>query len=135
LTAVLRSNFRNVGRGRGAKKIERGEFVIQDAATKLDVDLTLPWEACFSPGQHAVMSMVFNSAKASNMSCPKCYDKNGDNAAQDEDIEWYAPNSQLRYVAKETRQPKMQDGVQTLCIYNISSTLISIAWFVFERKS
>jgi hypothetical protein len=117
LRAVLRSNFRNVGRG--AKKIERGEFVIHDAATKLDVDLTLPWEACFSPGQHAVMSMVFNSTKASNTSCPKCHNKNEDNAAQDEDIEWYAPNPQLRYIAKENQEPKMQDGVQALCIYDI----------------
>jgi hypothetical protein len=86
LAAVLRSNFRNVGCG--AKKIERGEFAIQDSATKLDVDLTLPWEVCFSPGQHVVMSMVFNSAKASNMSCQKCHDKSGDNATQGEDIEW-----------------------------------------------
>jgi len=125
LTAVLRSNFRNVGPG--ARKIERGEFVIQDAVTKLDVDLTLPWEACFRPGQHVVMSMVFNSAKASNISCPNCHDNNGDKVAQDEDIEWYVPNSQLRYIAKETHQPKMQDGLQTLCTCNISSTFISIA--------
>jgi hypothetical protein len=100
LTAVLRSNFRNVGRG--AKKIERGEFAIQDATTKLDVDLTLPWEACFRPGQHTVMSMIFKSAKASNMACPTCNDKNEDNFAQDEDIEWYAPNPQLNYVTNET---------------------------------
>ena len=87
LTSVLRSNFKNVGRG--AKKIEKGEFVIQDAATNRDVDLASPWETCFTPGQHALMSMVFNSAKASNTCCPKCRDSNGDNVAQNEDIEWY----------------------------------------------
>lgn len=87
LTAVLRSNFRNIGPG--AKKIERGEFVIHDAATKSDIDLALPWESCFSPGQHTVMSMVFKSAKVWNMSCPKCKDKNGDIAVGNhEDIEW-----------------------------------------------
>jgi len=84
-TAVLRSNFRNIGCA--AKKIEMGEFVIQDATTKSDVDLKWPWEACFSPGQHTTMSMVFNSANAANMSCPKCHDKNGHSTAQDEDIE------------------------------------------------
>lgn len=89
MTAVLQSNFRNIGRA--AKKIERGEFVIQDAATKLDVDLTLPWEACFTPGQHTVMSMVFNSKKTPKMCCPNCHDNNGRNAqnvVKDEEIEW-----------------------------------------------
>jgi hypothetical protein len=86
LRSVLRSNFKNVGSG--AKKIDKGEFAIQDSATKMDIDLTSAWETCFAPGQHADMSMVFNSKKASNMCCPKCNDDNGDNVAQDEDIEW-----------------------------------------------
>jgi hypothetical protein len=38
LTSVLRSNFKNVGNG--AKKIEKREFVVQDDATKVDIDLT-----------------------------------------------------------------------------------------------
>jgi hypothetical protein len=94
LTAVLRSNFKNVGRA--AMKIEKGEFVIQDAATKRDIDLTLPWEVCFNPGQHTLMSMVFTSTKNSIMSCPKCREKNEENIAQDEDIEWYALTSQFK---------------------------------------
>ncbi|KAG4442391.1 hypothetical protein IFR05_002093 [Cadophora sp. M221] len=73
--------------GHGAKKIEKGEFVIQDSSTKIDVDLTKPWETCFRAGQHADMSMVFKSKEAWNMSCPNCRDENSDNFAKDEDIE------------------------------------------------
>jgi hypothetical protein len=81
--------------GSGAKKIKNGEFAIQDAATKRDIDLKSVWETCFIPGQHVIMNMVFNSAKSSNMCCPKCNDNNGDNVTQDEDIEWYVPVSRF----------------------------------------
>jgi hypothetical protein len=99
LTSVLRSNFKNVGTA--AKKIERGEFVIQDAATKMDIDLTSAWETCFTPGQNAVMSMVFKSVKASSMCCPKCHDDNGDGVVEDEDIEWCVPIRQIRFKAEK----------------------------------
>jgi hypothetical protein len=76
--------------GSGTQKIDRGEFAIQDSATKMDVDLKSAWGTCFIPRQHADMSMVFNSKKASNIYCPKCNNDNGDNFAQNEDIdiEW-----------------------------------------------
>jgi hypothetical protein len=35
------------------------------------------------------MSMVFNSAKASDMCCPKCREGNSDDFVDDKDIEWY----------------------------------------------
>ncbi|KAH7348566.1 hypothetical protein BKA65DRAFT_500844 [Rhexocercosporidium sp. MPI-PUGE-AT-0058] len=86
LTSVLRSNFKSIGPG--ARKIEKGEFVIQDSSTKIDVDLTKPWETCFRPGQHADMSMVFKSKEAWNICCPKCRNENTDNFAMDKYIEW-----------------------------------------------
>ncbi|KAL2064339.1 hypothetical protein VTL71DRAFT_4833 [Oculimacula yallundae] len=85
LTSVLRSNFKDIGPG--AKEIEKGEFVIQDSQSKMDVDLADPWETCFRPGQHANMSMVFKSQDSTDRSCPKCRDENTDVIAKDEDIE------------------------------------------------
>jgi hypothetical protein len=45
---VLRANFKNVGPG--AKKIEKGEFAVQDAATKKDINLKSAWVTCFNFG-------------------------------------------------------------------------------------
>jgi len=82
LKSVLHCNFKDIGSG--AAKIEKGEFAIQDTATKKDVDLSSPWETCFYPRQLVVMSMVFNS-QSPIMNCPKCF---ADNTAEDdEDIE------------------------------------------------
>jgi hypothetical protein len=74
LTSVLQANFKNVGSG--AKKVRKGEFAIQDAATKMDIDLNSPWETCFTPGQHTEMSMVFSFEREGpelfSLYCPKC---------------------------------------------------------------
>ncbi|MCJ1388381.1 hypothetical protein MMC18_001228 [Xylographa bjoerkii] len=70
LTAVLNSNFRNIP---GAPaKIENGEFFIEDAVTKREVDLSQSWELCFRPGQRVWMSMVFNRPHAHPRFCPNC---------------------------------------------------------------
>jgi hypothetical protein len=86
LKSVLSCNFKNIGPG--AAKIRKGEFAIQDSATKEDVDLAAPWETCFYPGQRVAMSMVFNSQNPITH-CPKC---STDNAGpEDEDVEWCVP--------------------------------------------
>jgi hypothetical protein len=54
--AVLKVNFKH--HGNCAEKIEKGEFAIEDAATRRDIDLTTNWELCFSPGQRVEMSIV-----------------------------------------------------------------------------
>ena len=54
--AVLKVNFKH--HGNSAEKIEKGEFAIEDAATRRDIDLTTNWELCFSPGQRVEMSIV-----------------------------------------------------------------------------
>jgi hypothetical protein len=86
LTSVLRANFKNVGPG--AKKIEKGEFAIQDAATKKDINLESAWVTCFTPGQHVEMSMVFSTKGSGSLysCCPKCGDSNGNTLRGD--IEW-----------------------------------------------
>jgi hypothetical protein len=89
LTAVLQNNFKDIGSG--ARKIERGEFAIQDSVSKRDIDLDSAWVTCFRPGQNVVMSMIFNSNW--NTSCPTCHEDPGDNFAEDEDIEWFVPET------------------------------------------
>jgi hypothetical protein len=79
LTAVLQNNFKAIGPG--AEKIRNGEFAIQDSATKRDINLSLPWQACFYPGQQVDMSMIFDlpeePSNLTNMDCPKCQDRFG----------------------------------------------------------
>lgn len=84
LTAVLKINFKKIGST--ADKIERGEFVIQDTATKRDIDLSSDWEVCFFPGQRVDMSMIFTKTDTVVGKCPKC--GNACDVTQ-EDIEWY----------------------------------------------
>lgn len=83
-------NFRK--HGRGAEKIERGEFVIQDSATKRDIDLRRDWELCFSPGQRVDMSMICTRAEPLTFPtrlCPKCGHCTGSSeAVRGEDVEW-----------------------------------------------
>ncbi|OBT46768.1 hypothetical protein VE00_02643 [Pseudogymnoascus sp. WSF 3629] len=57
LVSILKVNFNKVGHA--SDMIKRGEFVIQDSATKKDVNLGMEWDLCFSPGQRVEMSMVF----------------------------------------------------------------------------
>jgi len=88
LTSVLESNFKKIGSG--ARKIEDGEFVIHDEATKMDIDLTSAWETCFAPGQHVAMSMVFNTNEALE-NCPRCHNddsQEGSTLSDDEDVQW-----------------------------------------------
>lgn len=80
-----KGNFKDTGIG--PRMIERGEFVIQESGSQLEIDLTKPWEMCFSPGQRVVMSMVFRSEiPPLGNPCPRCY-----TLAQgplDKEIEW-----------------------------------------------
>jgi hypothetical protein len=54
--AVLKVNFKQ--HCNSAEKIEKGEFAIEDAATRRDIDLNTNWELCFSPGQRVEMSII-----------------------------------------------------------------------------
>ena len=70
LKAVLIENFRKFG---ASSKIEKNEFVLEDAACKRDINLDMEWEKVFYPGQHVNMSIVFKNYSVSDaMSCPGC---------------------------------------------------------------
>ncbi|KFX95657.1 hypothetical protein V490_03737 [Pseudogymnoascus sp. VKM F-3557] len=72
LTAVLMSNFKGLGE-QAVRKIEKGRFVIQDSATKRDIDLSAHWDTCFHSGQRAEMSIIFIDRKHHSYAlCPKC---------------------------------------------------------------
>ncbi|KAN0098878.1 hypothetical protein V8E51_014541 [Hyaloscypha variabilis] len=83
LVSVLKVNFKKVGHA--PEMIERGDFVIQDSATKKDVNLEMDWELCFSPGQRVEMSMVFKRPARPTNTCPTCKADCG--GSTEEDIE------------------------------------------------
>lgn len=68
--SVLKFNFSKIKNG--PKKIDNGEFVIEEAGTGRLVDLTQDWDSCFLPGQTALMSMVFHQRKGPGSTCPSC---------------------------------------------------------------
>jgi len=68
--------------------IERGNFAIQDLHSNRDLNLSSPWESCFSPGQRVGMSMVFLAVKTS-IDCPNCHVREGELVVYDQDIQWY----------------------------------------------
>jgi len=77
LISVLKINFQK--HGNGAQKIDRKEFVVQDTATKRDINLEDDWDRCFYPGERVNMSMMFwkNFDSATEaldhcLICPKC---------------------------------------------------------------
>ncbi|OBT63429.1 hypothetical protein VE03_07157 [Pseudogymnoascus sp. 23342-1-I1] len=86
LVSVLKVNFTKVGHA--SEVIEKGDFVIQDSATKRDVNLGMEWDRCFSPGQRVEMSMVFKRPIRPTNNCPTCKADCGKPTA--EDIESYA---------------------------------------------
>ena len=56
----------------GPEKIDRGEFVLQEACTKQDIDLEKHWDSCFLPGQRVEMSMIFQLPDHPSSTCPSC---------------------------------------------------------------
>ncbi|KAE9377316.1 hypothetical protein N431DRAFT_436561 [Stipitochalara longipes BDJ] len=72
LLAVLKVNFGK--NSNGAELIERGEFAIEDAITRRDIDLSTDWERCFSPGQRVEMSVVVTRIHWywTDMKCLRC---------------------------------------------------------------
>jgi hypothetical protein len=86
LLTVLKINFKDIGPA--IEKIDAGRFAIQDSYTKRDVDLSSPWEACFSPGQHIDMSIQFYTSGYRKECCPICFHEC--NGAPGTDVDWYA---------------------------------------------
>ncbi|CAG8958963.1 hypothetical protein HYFRA_00012119 [Hymenoscyphus fraxineus] len=88
LKAVLKINFQKIENC--APMIERGNFAIQDAFTKRDIDLNKEWDVCFLPGQKVEMSMVFTkffNPEMRGCQCPHCLkDSPG---LPNEEAEWF----------------------------------------------
>ena len=84
LVAVLAVNFQKYG---AESKIRDGEFVIEDSATKQDIDLRKDWDLCSAPGQRVEMSMIFQQSQISITACPKCKAKCKSNPGGD--VQWY----------------------------------------------
>ncbi len=85
LTAVLKSNMRNTKIG--PRKIDRGEFVIQETSTKRDIDLASDWDLCFLPGQRVEMSMIFQHPGHYYRTCPSCHTTTSGSGIEDVDCQ------------------------------------------------
>jgi hypothetical protein len=71
LLAILKINLKESGCG--PTMIDRGEFAIEELGSQRPIDLTMPWNICFHPGQRVAMSMVFKQQRTGvNPSCPSC---------------------------------------------------------------
>ncbi|KAI0465965.1 hypothetical protein F4859DRAFT_499353 [Xylaria cf. heliscus] len=68
--AVLIANFRDTPSG--MRKIENGDFLVQDTATKRTINLNGDWNRCFLPGQRVEMFMVFRWKATQAFQCPNC---------------------------------------------------------------
>ncbi len=84
----MKVNFKK--HGNGPQKMEKGEFVIQDAITKHDINLRTDWETCFSPGQRVMMSIILTRALMPDIKCPKCDAPNCGSSifGRNVDIDW-----------------------------------------------
>jgi hypothetical protein len=67
---VLKINFEKIPSGQ--RKIQNGEFTIQDIATKQRIEYSKDWEQCFAPGQRVEMRMIFHRTSRKRKSCPTC---------------------------------------------------------------
>lgn len=76
---------------RGAKRIEKKQFALQDGKTKRDIDQGRGWKSWFWPGQSVEMSMIFADVeRRETNSCPRCGCFS--DSALDADAQWYARN-------------------------------------------
>ena len=80
--AVLKIRFKDVG----LRKIESGQFSLEDTKRRKSLKLSNPWTTVVKPGQHISMSMIFHLHKAPTTKCPSCGKKN--EGSDGEEIQW-----------------------------------------------
>ena len=90
LIALLTVRFEDMG----DRKIEKGQFALEDTRRKQGLDLAKPWTTLIKPGQHISMSMIFRRQQISTGRCPSCAEENED--LENDDVEWWVKN-QHRY--------------------------------------
>ncbi|KAM5368499.1 hypothetical protein ACJZ2D_009476 [Fusarium nematophilum] len=64
----LKSWFKDLG----TRKIDRGEWFLEDQRTGRRLDLSKPWQSNIKPNQVLKMSMVFRRRNESCTNCPSC---------------------------------------------------------------
>ena len=80
--AVLKIRFEDIG----LRKVETGQFVLEDTRRKKALELSEPWTKIVTPGQHIAMSMIFRLQESPTTKCPNCSQENpGSNT---EDVHW-----------------------------------------------
>ena len=80
--AVLKVRFKDIG----LRKIEKGQFALEDTTRKRSLRLSDAWSTIVRPGQHISMSMVFRLQESPNGSCPSC---GRDNEESDKvEVQW-----------------------------------------------
>jgi hypothetical protein len=90
--ALLRVEFKDVG----LRKIEKGQFLIEDSRTNRKIDLSWPWKVCFKPGQRVNMSMIFENLRSGERretTCPRCHEVN--DCGTDHERAWYVSHTSL----------------------------------------
>ena len=57
----------------GLEKVIRKGFTLEDTKTRLELDLSKPWDTLFYPGMHVGMDMVFTDMERHYKNgCPAC---------------------------------------------------------------
>lgn len=72
--AVMEKRFFNL---QGFRKLQQRKYVLQDRATRREIDQARPWRRAFLPGQRVEMAFIFQSgdeedSNATNTTCPAC---------------------------------------------------------------
>lgn len=80
--AVLKVRFKDIG----LRKIENGEFALEDTRRKRSLSLSDAWSTVVRPGQHISMSMIFRLQQSPQTSCPSCGQEN--EGSDKTEIEW-----------------------------------------------
>lgn len=65
---VLKDRFKDLG----YKKIERGDWFLEDAETKEVLDLSKPWRSLMKPDRLIHMSIIFRRQNLPSTQCPVC---------------------------------------------------------------
>jgi hypothetical protein len=84
---LLKVEFKDVG----LRKVEKGQFLIEDSKTNRKIDLSKPWKVCFRPGQRVNMSKIFENLRSGERmksTCPSCHTVN--DCGTGSEGAWYA---------------------------------------------
>lgn len=81
--SVLELRFRGM---QGYNLVQDKRYVMQEQATRREVDRTRAWECSFLPGQKVVMSMLLDDDTGYKATCPRC--QTPTEKSLDSDIQW-----------------------------------------------